>query len=228
MKPVYLFALILTGLCIGSEILFLTLRRRGRHGFGLAFKLLASAGFCTITAAASAGSAFPFAYLVLWGQLLGFAGDALLGTRKLLPHLHTLLFVVGALAFALGHCAYMGAVSHLTPFSAPLVLVIFLLLLYLCVVLAKRTGFDQCSLHTAGLLYVGLEAFLCAMSLAAAVQVQSPGSCLLTGGAMLFLLSDNLLCAHSFGTWKTRLVDALLHATYLGAQLLISWSVFWL
>ena len=51
---------------------------------------------------------------------------------------------------------------------------------------------------------------------------------LFAAGGVLFIISDNILCAYSFGSERRFGANIGIHATYYAAQLLIAWSVFFM
>ena len=83
-------------------------------------------------------------------------------------------------------------------------------------------------MHLPGLFYIGVEALLCACSLTLLSRRPGSFSLVLALGGICFLVSDNLLCAFSFGHLRSTFVDRLLHITYLAAQLCIGLSIFFL
>lgn len=219
-------AILLTVLSCLCEILFLKLRSGSRHFLSLVLKVLAALSFCLLgclfSCLRSSG------WLIAAGLFMGLLGDLLLGLRKLYPQHHDLTFVAGALAFSLGHGFYMGQLLGFHAGIFPASLPVFLILVIFSEVFAHKAGFSQGKMHWPGLIYIAIEAMMCALALVSALRFPGAGTALMAAGGLSFLVSDNLLCAYSFGSLKKPSVDWALHATYLAAQLLIGWSILFL
>ena len=219
-----IFLLLLLTLGSGlTDVCFLRLRQRQRHGAALVLKGLAALQFCLIGLLlhdrAQAG------WAVAAGLFCGLTGDILLGLRKLMPHRHDLTFVAGALVFCLGHGFYIYYLTRIPGLWLP-ALPIFLVLLILSEAFARYGGFHRGKMHLPGMFYIAAEALMAALSLVLVMKAFSAGSLLFALGGVSFLVSDNLLCAYSFGRLKSPSIDWALHGTYLAAQLLIGWSLY--
>ena len=217
---------ILSVLCCVLEKDFLGLRRAGRDRAALIFKGLAS--LCFVTVGCLAAALRGQGWITAAGLGMGLCGDLLLGLRKQLPKHHDAFFVAGAAAFSLGHGFYLASLRQ--SFGAGLLpaLGIAAVLTAGSELYARRAGFAQGKMHLPGLAYIGVEAWMCGMALLGLWMVPGIASGLFTLGGLSFFVSDNLLCAYSFGNRKTEAVDNLLHGTYLAAQLLIGWSILFL
>ena len=97
-----------------------------------------------------------------------------------------------------------------------------LVLLALSILFSHAGGFARGKMHLPGMVYIGVEAMMCALALVLAFKKTEYLSFAL--GGVTFLVSDNLLCAYSFGRLKAPVWDWALHGTYLAAQLLIAWT----
>ena len=225
MTPYILPALFLTvGSCF-SQLYYLEARKRGLHTWALGYKALTGLCFCLIGTLlfirSSTGG------LILSGLWLGFLGDLLLSLRLLFPRQRRRAFLGGALTFALGHLCYLSFLLTKAPELLPALLAAAVLILP-CEVLAKNTGWSQGSLHLPVLAYLGLEALVSGAALSCLWQ--SPGLHLafFALGTLLLLVSDNLLCAQSFGNRPSPRRDRSTHLTYLLAQLILAWCLFFL
>ena len=223
MNNILILSLLLTALCCHCEARFLHQRDAGRHWPAFFLKGLASLSFVAVGLVmalyAHRGGA------VVWGLVFGLAGDGLLALRKIFPAHHDLTFVSGALAFSVGHFCYMAALLGAEDGLLLPALPLFLLLTAGSEVFAHKAGFSSGSMHWPGLLYIAIEAAMCALALVRLFLAPSLAAGLFAAGGVSFLVSDNLLCAYSFGSMKTSSVDRWLHLTYIAAQLLIAWSI---
>ena len=137
-------------------------------------------------------------------------------------------FVSGAIVFSVGHGFYIAYLLSLRGDLLPPATPIFILLVVGSELFAHKTSFNKGKMHYPGLLYIAVEGAMCALALARLIRAPGVAAAFFAAGGILFFLSDNLLCAHGFGTWKTRAVNIWLHVTYISAQLLIAWSIFFL
>ena len=221
----YTVPIFLSLLCCLSCALFMSLRGRSSHGLSLLFKILMSLSFAAV------GGYFYFpsrlGLFVLIGLSLGALGDLLLGLRKLFPHHHDLTFILGAVSFSLGHGFYMGFLSSQSTGLWDPALPVFLGVMVLSFFYSRIGGFSGKKLYLPGMAYIGIEALMCSLAAVLFWKCPGMGSFLFFLGGISFLVSDNLLCAYTFGTRKTFSVDVLLHVTYVAAQLLIAWSLGW-
>lgn len=167
-----------------------------------------------------------FARLVVAGLCFGLLGDQLLALRfEYCKEQHDLVFALGALAFSVGHVWYLlalyGRDGGLFRSSLPvLVLGMALSALY-----ARLRRIDPGKFRVAGVIYIGLVIFMAATACALAGRSFSAGTLLFAVGGVCFAVSDNLLCARSFGRARSEPVNSAIHITYYAAQLLFAWSL---
>lgn len=223
MNRILIFSLLLTLVCCVSETLFLRRRTAGQHW--AAFFLKGLAALCFVGVGLLLSLHTHQGSLVVWGLVFGLVGDQLLALRKIFPAHHNLTFVSGALAFSAGHVCYMAALVSMEEGLLLPALPAFLILVAGSELFAHKAGFSTGSMHLPGLAYIGIEAAMCALALARLWAAPGLSAALFAAGGLFFLVSDNLLCAYSFGSLKTRAVDWWLHITYIAAQLLIAWSI---
>ena len=210
------------------EALFLKRRAESRHISSLSYKMLAAGGFCGTGLLMALYSGDSRGFLIFSGLILGMLGDFFLGLRKVSSLDHRLFFGLGILAFSTGPIFYAAALLRLNAFSPLPVAVIFLILMLCTEAFLRVHQVKGRKVHISALLYIGVEAFMCSVALMLAYQHTSLGSLLFVTGSFSFLASDNLLAAFSFGDLSSGEVDQALHATYLGAQLFIAWSILFL
>ena len=212
----------LVPLCCVFEALFLRSRDRGNHRAALALKSLAS--LCFVALGLLSARSVPGSLPVVLGLVFGMLGDQLLALRKLFPAHHDLTFITGALSFSLGHFCYMAYLTETAEGMLLPAIPVFLVLAAGSELFARYSGFSQGRMHLPGLLYIAIEAAMCALALVRLWLAPGLSAVLFAAGGLLFLVSDNLLCAYSFGKMKTRAADRWLHITYIAAQLLIARS----
>ena len=223
MNHILIFALLLTLVCPLSEALFLRQRDAGRHW--PAFWLKGLAALCFLGTGVLLASLAQGSKWVVWGLAFGLAGDQLLALRKIFPARHDLTFAAGTLSFSLGHVCYMAALLGAAPGLPLPAFPVFLVLVAGSEVFARKARFARGKMHLPGLAYIAIEAAMCALALARLWLVPDLSAGLFALGGVSFLISDNLLCAYSFGAMKTKAADRMLHITYIAAQLLIAWSL---
>lgn len=207
----------------------LFLRAGAGKEYRRAFWLKGLAGLCFVavgllTALQSGGGRR--AALVLGGLLFGLLGDELLALRFVWPEKHDQMFLLGALAFSVGHVLYLLALLHggAVPGAAwP----VFAFLLAASFLYARHARVSFGRFLAPGLAYLALVDFLAAVSCGAAAASFGVGALLFAAGGLCFAVSDNLLCGRSFGAAKSPAVNRALHIAYYAAQLLIAWSLLW-
>lgn len=164
--------------------------------------------------------------LIFFGLLFGFAGDVVLDFRYLYPQKHDFYFAAGAVLFGFGHLCYIAALLLLdTPAWLPALPVCAVLLLLVKLYTVKR-GVQAGKLLLPGTVYIAITAYMASLAATVAVRGISAGSLLFALGSMLFLCSDSLLIAYSFGRKRRFLQSMLLHIAYYLAQCLIAASIF--
>ena len=222
MNCTHYFCLFLIPLCCISEALFLRSRNLGRHWAAFWLKGLAALCFTAtgLLLTLQAGQSL----VLVMGLVFGLLGDQLLALRKIFPAHHDLTFTSGALSFSLGHVCYMAVLLGLEQGLVLPAVPVFLVLVAGSELFARKAGFSTGKMHLPGLLYIAIEGAMCALALVRLWLAPGLSAALFALGGLLFLVSDNLLCAYSFGRMKTPSVDRWLHITYIAAQLLIAWS----
>ena len=210
---VRLVAIVLTALCAVSGGIYLVFCKRKDYRRAFAYK--GTAGLCfvvlgllgtdaNIRSMLGTGGAAPAgAWLVAAGLIFGLLGDQLLALRFICVKKKTQFFAAGAASFAVGHVLYIIALSHRAP----------------------------------GILLGGLAIGFVALALSGVYNYRKdtnagnmPGvsTLLFAIGGVLFIISDNILCAYSFGSERRFGANIGIHATYYAAQLLIAWSIFFM
>ena len=216
--------------CVGFGHLYMRATRRKDYKTafwrkGLAGLCFIGAGVCLALRCADGR----FAALVVAGLCVGLLGDQLLALRfEYCKDKHDLVFALGAAAFSLGHVCYLlalyGRDAHLLRPSLPLLV----LGMALSALYAKLRHIDPGKFRPAGVVYIGLVVFMAATACALAARSFSAGALLFAVGGVIFAVSDNLLCARSFGGARSEPVNSAIHITYYAAQLLFAWSLCWI
>lgn len=217
---------LLTVCCCGFAVLFMQKRTQEKHIEATILKGCAGLCFLCIGILAMLQNKSPFTLLLVCGLACGLIGDELLALRKIRPARHDLFFISGAVAFAVGHLFYMAALAgsqkHLLLYSVP----VFALWMGLSGIYAHKREFRTGKMKILNTLYIGIVSCVSALAVTAAYLRPDAGSVLLALAGILFLISDNILSAFTFGNIKTRTMDIVLHVTYYAAQILIAWSIF--
>ena len=207
---VRLVAVVLTALCAVSGGIYLVFCKRKDYRRAFAYK--GTAGLCfvvlgllgtdaNIRSLLGAGGAAPAgAWLVAAGLIFGLLGDQLLALRFICVNKKTQFFAAGAASFAVGHVLYIIALSHRAPGN----------------------------MQVPGMIYMAVVAFMGALAVSVAIHAPGVSTLLFAVGGVLFIISDNILCAYSFGSERRFGANIGIHATYYAAQLLIAWSIFFM
>lgn len=212
--------------CAGMGHVFLRAGRAGEYRRAFCFK--GAAGLCFVAVglllAQRCGDGRRAA-LVLAGLILGLLGDELLALRYVWPEKHDRMFLLGGIAFALGHVCYLAALLRggLPHAAWP----IFAAGLLGVLLFERRSRVDPGSFLLPGLAYMGLVLFMGAVACGAALSSFGVGALLFAVGGICFAVSDALLCVRCFGTADGDALDRALHIAYYAAQLLIAWSLLW-
>lgn len=219
---VRLVAIVLTALCAVSGGIYLVFCKRKDYRRAFAYK--GTAGLCfvvlgllgtdaNIRSMLGTGGAAPAgAWLVAAGLIFGLLGDQLLALRFICVNKKTQFFAAGAASFAVGHVLYIIALSHRAPGILLGGLAIGFVALALSGVYNYRKDTNAGNMQVPGMIYMAVVAFMGAFAV----------------GGVLFIISDNILCAYSFGSERRFGANIGIHATYYAAQLLIAWSIFFM
>lgn len=217
----------LSAVCGFFAAVFLKVSENGRYTRALCLKGAAGLCFCVLGAVMTGfGADAEFSRRVLVGLLLGLVGDELLALRFIYDKRKELFFALGACFFALGHGMYIWALFSLCALSAADVLPITLLFAAAAIVFAfiMKTNPPD-SLALPGAVYLFLVSLMAGTAFTAAMHLLSMGALFFAVAGILFAVSDNVLCAYTFGRRRTPGMNLVVHATYYSAQLLIAWSV---
>lgn len=198
----------------------------GKPRQGAVWKASASACFLLIGAIALTQRGLTFiGVLIFLGLLFDFAGDVVLELRYLYPKKHGLFFALGMLLFGLGHLCYIPALLLSdAPAWLPALAVCAALLLIVKLYTVWRSV-KAGKLLLPGTIYLTITAYMASLAIVTAVRGPSVGTLLFAVGGSLFLCSDSLLTAYSFGQKRRFLQSMLLHIAYYLAQCLIAAAI---
>lgn len=215
--------------CLGCAVCQRHFLRASRdRDYRQAFFLKGAAGLCFVAVgvlSATECDSGAFAWRTVAGLLLGLLGDQLLAVRFLRPRQHDMFFALGGAAFGLGHVAYISALLSLGPFSLGLAGIILLGGLALSGFYMLLRKPDAGRLQLPGVLYIALVVSVSAVACAEAAADPGVGRIMFAIGSVCFVVSDNILCAFSFGNKREQYMNSALHIAYYAAQLLIGLSM---
>ena len=162
---------------------------------------------------------------LLIGLVFGMIGDILLNLRYVFVKNGQKIFLVGILAFLIGHIMYLVA---LIPQAHNLVLFVCIGVVIAAGLLAYifKTMEVKMAFKIFGVFYLGAVFIMCSIALGIAIYVPSPRSIIYAVGAILFTASDVVLIFNTFsGITKFSLRITNLSLYYMG-QMLIAYSMF--
>ena len=235
---VRIIAVVLTALCAVSGGIYLVFCKR--KDYRRAFTYKGTAGLCfvvlgllgtdaNIRSLLGVGGAAPAgAWLVAAGLIFGLLGDQLLALRFICVNKKTQFFAAGAASFAVGHVLYIITLSHRAPGILLGGLAIGFAALALSGVYNYRKDTNAGNMQVPGMIYMAVVAFMGALAVSVAIHAPGVSTLLFAIGGVLFIISDNILCAYSFGSERRFGANIGIHATYYAAQLLIAWSIFFM
>lgn len=207
--------------------IFIAVEHKEKWVLADVLKGLASAMFVAIgyLATLRIDGASPLVNKIFVGLIFGLAGDVLLNLRFVFEKIGQKIFLVGILAFLIGHILYLAA---LIPFAENLVLCIIIgavlagaLLFYIFKTMEVKIAFK-----IFGVVYLGAVIIMTVIAIGISIAVPSAHNIMYAIGAVLFTASDIVLIFNTFsGVTKFSLRITNLSLYYLG-QLLIAGSLF--
>ena len=222
----YLLPILLTIGCVVLDHLFLAEMERENHPKAVRLKGLARLCFVMtalwFTVFAGGGKHH---ILICFGLVLGLIGDVLLAMRFEYRDKHDQYFLIGAIAFAIGHVLYIIAMLGVDGRAVLTAIPFWIALLAIAGVSALKFKADAGPMQIPGYGYIALVAAMGAIACGLAVRQPGAATVLFAIGGVLFLISDTILSIHCFGTAKALVYNRWVHYTYYAAQLLIAWSL---
>lgn len=130
-------------------------------------------------------------------------------------------FLPGVASFLLAHLAYLVAFTAGTAFGSPVLLVPYALLGAVTLAAIWR-GLGTMKVPV--IVYMAVIVAMAWQAMTRMAMVGTTGAVLAAQGATLFVVSDAVLAVNRFRK-PIAGAQAMIHATYYGAQILIAWSV---
>ena len=168
-----------------------------------------------------------FAKLIVFGLSFGALGDILLNLRFVFPANGQRIFLMGVVAFLIGHILYLCAI---VPLSQSLLLCVVIgailaaaLLTWIFRVLTVKPVFK-----IFGVLYLGAIVLMTTVAIGNVIADPRAATWLYAAGGVLFTTSDLVLIFNTFGKeqkFSMRITNLTLY--YL-SQLLIAFSLFYI
>ena len=221
----YICLLILLGLVL--QALFIKVEHEEKYLLADILKGSASLIFVLIGYQAFLVTNNAFNRLFLYGLIFGMIGDILLNLRYVFPKHGQKIFLVGILAFLIGHILYLLALipqaRHVWIWYCIAIgaLAAICLLIYIFRTMEVKPAFK-----IFGVFYLGAVFIMTAIAIGIAIFVPNRRSILYAIGAILFTASDVVLIFNTFsGVTKFSMRIANLSLYYFG-QILIACSMF--
>ena len=167
-----------------------------------------------------------FARLSVFGLCFGALGDILLNLRFVFPSNGQSIFLMGVVAFLIGHILYLCAI---VPLSQNLLLCIVVGAILAAALLARifKVLTVKPIFKVFGVLYLGAIILMTTVAIGNVIADPRAATWLYAAGGVLFTMSDLVLIFYMFGKeqkFSMRITNLTLY--YLG-QLLIAFSLFY-
>lgn len=170
----------------------------------------------------------PVAKLIFLGLIFGMIGDVLLvfryryekGSRRYFQW-----FVLGTVAFFIGHLFYIWAAVRYMEISWPATIIYTVIGFALTWTYTKSREVDFGKRVVGGAIYLVFVVFMGACMFGSAVSLPNKSRMLMAIGGLCFALSDNMLVVHNFGPEHSIRRSVILHYLYWTAQLLFALSI---
>ncbi len=223
---VLLTALVVIGFVL--QILFIKVEHEEKYVLADILKGSASLMFVIIGWLAYTRVNNPFNKLFFYGLIFGMIGDILLNLRFVFKKNGQKIFLIGILAFLIGHILYLLALlpqaraPWLCYFAAAGALAAAGLLVYIFKTMDVKPAFK-----IFGVFYLGAVFIMSAIAIGIAIFVPNTRSLVYAIGAVLFTASDVVLIFNTFSgvtKFSMRITNLLLY--YIG-QILIAVSLFY-
>lgn len=175
----------------------------------------------------SAEGSGPGDHLFVAGLIFGMIGDILLNLRYVFPKQGQKIFLIGIVAFLIGHLLYLAGLipQASSPWLWPCVLIGAILAACLLAYIFKTMEVKK-SFKIFGVFYLGAVFIMTAIAIGIAIFSPSKRAIVYCVGAFLFTVSDVILIFNTFsGVTKFSMRIANLSLYYAG-QILIACSLF--
>ncbi len=225
MKP-YIYILVLAGFLL--QILFIRAEHEEKYVLADILKGSASFFFVLIGFLAYRSTGNPMDIRFLFGLIFGLIGDVLLNLRYVFPERGQKIFLIGILAFLIGHVLYLLALLMQAKY----------VWVYYCIIAGAimagglltyifKTMEVKKTFKIFGVFYLGAVFIMTAIAIGIAFFTPSKRATIYAIGAILFTASDVVLIFNTFSgvtKFSLRITNLLLY--YIG-QILIACSLFY-
>ena len=223
---IVIIGLILVGTCAALVTEFLRAFYHKKFKRALVFKGLASACFIAFGAYNFFSREFSWVTLAIFvGICWGIVGDEIIALCQIYPKSDTKHFIGGGACFIVGHILYLIALLMLAKVNFIAVALVFVLILFLCVLYERRKNYLDVEIKNSLKLYIGIVILVTAVGVGCFLVRGTIGTALFALGGALFTVSDNILFAFKFGNRPRYRQNVALHVAYYLAQFVIAWSI---
>ncbi len=226
--PLYYISLA-AGLIVAAGFLFS--RSKGASIKNLFFKMASSLCFLltAVCAVIVNPGASAYGVLIIMGGILGLCGDAALDLKFIYPKDNNEFLRSGFIFFAIGHIFFNAALIWFNRLKWWWVLICIAAAVIIAVINAfsgKMLKVDFGKYRNIVILYSSILAATAIISVLCAVVSASKAMIIFAVGAVLFLLSDVVLCFTYFGKgWDKPVHIFVNHLLYYAAQFLIASTI---
>ena len=197
----FIIMVILTVVCCAAANAYVNAAAEKPGKRALWLKTLASGCFVAVGAIGASGCWYTeFGYLVLGGLVCGFAGDVLLGLRRLYPKKSGAYAAAGAVSFAAANACGIAAFIGLTPKVLYVATPYAAAGMFFACTYLKKRKVKMKRLAYLGILYELLLLIMGGCAAGGAVFAVSPGTILFAVGGLFLAIADNLLISDMYGT----------------------------
>lgn len=166
-----------------------------------------------------------YGYILLLGLTLGVVGDIGLGLKRVFKKTAHICFILGTIAFLLGHVAYISLFVMMAPVTLGDVLMAAALALGFIVV-GNKAHINYRYMRPIAYMYMATIAFMVIKAISLLPLCGMTTSNIMVAlGAVLFVISDMILAFLYFGDKKQTYLKTINLITYYSGQLLIALSI---
>lgn len=166
-----------------------------------------------------------YGYILLLGLTLGVVGDIGLGLKRVFKKTAHICFILGTIAFLLGHVAYISLFVMMAPVTLGDVLMAAALALGFIVV-GNKAHINYRYMRPIAYMYMATIAFMVIKAISLLPLCGMTTSNIMVAlGAVLFVISDMILAFLYFGDKNQTYLKTINLITYYSGQLLIALSI---
>lgn len=162
--------------------------------------------------------------LIFIGILLGFIGDFFLALKKIYKD-KEVVFLIGLIAFLIGHIFYIRAFSLINPINK-LDFIFAIICLAISYFIFKKSDLDFGNFKYGVILYASIISLMLGKATSVLLFANNRlFASIAFIGALLFVLSDSILTFSIFGKKQDKKLSVYCHLLYFPAQILLALSV---